>query len=185
MWDRADLYGAMKKTSGIFLIVPCWRDVSAQVMRFFNLAGAKSDLVKGLTESQAFTYAFWTVVLLTTIYNLPQEEALDKGYLVEYVFWILYVLVAAFGYREAYMANGGANGRDFLKRIACLGWVIGFRVLLPFVFVFIGYYVVAESISLDLESQAFVAVESFLSLLIEGLYWFLVSKNMRSLKHLA
>ena len=114
----------------------------------FNLARAREDLVKGLTETEAFKYAFGSILVLSFFNYLPPcQEQTD--YPIEYMFWLFFLLVTAAGYRESYIANGGANGVDFLPRVACLGWVIGCLLVLPVFLLLVTFLVVASIIGID------------------------------------
>ena len=79
-------------------------------MRFLNLAGAKNDLNLGLSQSEIFTYSFWTILLQSFMF-LPVEDQIVNG--SEYFFGILLIVVTAVGYRECFLANGGNNGVEF------------------------------------------------------------------------
>jgi len=105
-------------------------------MRFLNIKKAKSDIAQGrLSESMIFKYALMNMLVVSIFSDLPVErEAIDP---VEYIFYLYYVGISVIGYWACYLANGGKSGKDFLPNIACLGWVMGCRLILPFIIAFI------------------------------------------------
>ena len=121
---------------------------------------------------------------------LPVENKVVNG--SEYFLGILIIVVTAVGYRECFLANGGNNGVDFLPRVACLGWVVGWRILIPFAFIFIAYMSVVIFYTWDmsvdvadtfLEGQLNMFVTDVLTLLGEAVFWVFLIKNIRTLKH--
>ena len=159
-------------------------------MRFLNLAGAKNDLNLGLSQSEIFTYSFWTILLQSFMF-LPVEDQIVNG--SEYFFGILLIVVTAVGYRECFLANGGNNGVEFLPRTACLGWIIGWRVAIPFAVLyaiyFLGVLFYTSDMSADVadaffEGQLNMFITDSLVLMGEFIYWLLLSRHLRSLRHM-
>ena len=116
-------------------------------MRFFSLSKAKKDIKDGLSESEIFSYAFWYLLLISFLTLLPASSHNPESF--EYFFWILCVVLEAFGLRECFFANGGNSGNNFLPRIVCLGWVVGCRVLVPSMLLYIIYLVFAIATGTD------------------------------------
>ena len=153
-------------------------------MRFFNLSAAEEDLISGIPEAQVFAYAFWTVVLMSIVYWIPFEDL--NVYASEYVFGITCLAIAAVGYRQCFYANGGNKGKDFLSRMACLGWVVGWRTFVPFAIIaFVGWiafgvYVGEQDLDVMLESQELVLFEGVLLTFAEIVYWSFLKKSMHN-----
>ena len=156
------------------------------LVRFFNLSAAEEDLISGIPEAQVFTYAFWTVVLMSIVYWIPFEDL--TVYASEYVFGITCLAIAAVGYRQCFYANGGNKGKDFLSRMACLGWVVGWRTFVPFVIValvgWIAFAVYAGDQDFDvlLESQEMLFFDGVLFTFAEIMYWSFLKKSMHDVR---
>ena len=149
-------------------------------MRFFNLSAAKEDLISGMTEAQVFAYAFWWYVLVSPVFFIPLEDL--TVYAFEYVFGIACIAIVI-GFRQCFIANGGNNGKDFLPRMACLGWVVGWRTLVPFLVIAMLGWILVEvnmgSQSFDvLDSQEVVFVDGILFAVAEIVYWFYLKRSM-------
>ena len=155
-------------------------------MRFFNLSAAEEDLISGMPEAQVFAYAFWAFVLLSPVSFIPFEDL--TVYASEYVFGITGIAIAAVGYRQCFYANGGNKGKDFLSRMACLGWVVGWRTFVPFAIIaFVGWiafgvYVGEQDFDVMLESQELVFFEGVLFTFAEIVYWSCLNKSMHNVR---
>lgn len=155
------------------------------LMRFFNLSAAEQDLINGASESQTFAYAFWTVVLGTAAI-MPFEDLTVHA--SEYFFGVTDIAIAAVGFRQCFCANGGNNGNNFLPRMACLGWVVGWRTFVPFSIValagwiVIGVYTGTGFDETFLESREVVLFDGILFTLAEITYWSFLKKSVRDVK---
>ena len=148
-------------------------------MRFFNLSAAKQDLIHGVSEAQIFAYAFWTVTLMEIV-SLPYLGPLvdldaDAS---EFLFRIIFIVITVVGYRQCFYANGGNSGKDFLSRMACLGWVVCWRTLVPFVAFSLIAWGAFDSNNISLESQEVVLFDNLLTTFALTLYWIVLKKNV-------
>jgi len=103
----------------------------------------RDDLVHNrVPASDLAIYAFLVAGVSLPIW-VPghAEHSLPSGVFALGVF-LGHLVVAAYGTRACYIANGGPTGHDFLNRFIPLGWVVGVRfalllaipvTLLPFV----------------------------------------------------
>ena len=144
------------------------------LVRFFNLSAAEEDLISGIPEAQVFAYAFWTVVLMSILYWIPFEDL--NVHASEYVFGITGLAIAAVGYRQCFYANGGNKGKDFLSRMACLGWVVGWRRCVPVTIIALVGWIAFGGYMGELEFD--VVLESQEVLFFDGVLFYICRNNV-------
>jgi hypothetical protein len=91
----------------------------------------RDDLVHNRVSPTDFAiYAFLIANVAIPIW-VPQRAALDTYSMVfNYGVAIGHLVIAAYGTRVCYVANGSSTGRDFLNRFISLGWIVGVRLAL-------------------------------------------------------
>lgn len=148
-------------------------------MRFFSLSKAKKDIKDGLSESEIFSYAFGSMLLVTLLFLLPDSNHESESF--EYFFWILCVVLEAFGFRECFFANGGNSGNNFLPRIACLGWVVGWRVYFPSALLYLIYFVFAIATGTEegYQDKLITWLWTMAEIII---YWLYLASQLRALR---
>ena len=148
-------------------------------MRFFSLSKAKKDIKDGLSESEIFSYAFGSMLLVTLLFLLPESNHESESF--EYFFWILCVVLEAFGFRECFFANGGNSGNNFLPRIACLGWVVGWRVYFPSALLYLIYFVFAIATGTE-EGYQHELITWLWTMAEIIIYWLYLASQLRALR---
>jgi hypothetical protein len=91
----------------------------------------RDDLVHNrVPPSDLAIYAFLVAGVSLPIW-VPEhtEHGLPSGLFALGAF-LGHLVVAAYGTRTCYIANGGSTGHDFLNRFIPLGWVVGVRFAL-------------------------------------------------------
>ncbi|WP_152996235.1 hypothetical protein [Pseudoalteromonas sp. H105] len=110
------------------------------LMYFWKIESLKSDLREGnLTQSNDLKYLAGTLVLFV-LASFPS----DTVNLFDYFNILLGVLSVICGTALCFFANGGNQGSDFLRRYLSISWVVGIRLLVTTVPIFILIYVVVE-----------------------------------------
>ena len=108
-------------------------------MHLINIRGLKHDLAAGrVTSYEVAIYLFLTASGGFPIWYFADKPEADsfKEMLIGFAFSAASLLVAYFGFRACYYANGGLSGNSFADRFLSIGFVVGLRlslVLIPVV----------------------------------------------------
>jgi hypothetical protein len=138
-------------------------------MYFWNITKLKEEIRGGgPSENECFKYLLAFGIFFALLSSAPKSrENSESVPVLLSALALVGIVVAAVTY--CYQMNGGAAGRDFLKRFISIAWVIGWRsllvafpVLLGIVFVFV--YLFHPSTR---EAQYF-------GLIVGTVYWFFV-----------
>jgi len=138
-------------------------------MYFWNITKLKDEIRGGgPSENEGFKYLLAFAIFFALLSTAPksQEEG-EPALLLLSAFAMVGILSAAVIY--CYQMNGGAAGRDFLKRFLSIAWVIGWRSLLVAFPVLIGIIYVFVYIF-----YPSYRVGRYFGLLIGTVYWFIV-----------
>ena len=114
---------------------------------------------------------------------IPVEDAEFDGWYVASM--VASVLILVLGLRAAYKANGGAEGPDFAGRLLALGWVLGVRLMLLWLVLFIALMVLAvAAAAADQEPSDFVitATAVAFALLASGIFFWRLAHHLRDLR---
>lgn len=100
-------------------------------MYILDASRLRDDLVHNRVSTADFAiYAFLVAGVSLPIWVPHRAQPYSWSVALEYGASIAHLVVAAYGTRACYIANGRSAGRDFLNRFVSLGWVIGARVAL-------------------------------------------------------
>lgn len=99
---------------------------------------------RSLRDDEALPYLILESVVLT-IFSLDiSSDGLDA---FEMATVCLSVIIVIGGLYHVYEQNGGREGYDFVQKYFILGWIVGVRIFLAFIPVFIVSFVVAVNLS--------------------------------------
>ena len=99
---------------------------------------------RSLRDDEALPYLILESVVLT-IFSLDiSSDGLDA---FEMATVGLSVIIVIGGLYHVYEQNGGREGYDFVQKYFILGWIVGVRIFLAFIPVFIVSFVVAVNLS--------------------------------------
>ena len=108
--------------------------MSNKIIRFFSTKSVKDKIANGtLSEKQSFIY-FYLILMFDTISSVQQCIAIagKQPTLLDWVnIWGLLVINAV-GLIILFLANGGSNGRDFLKKYFSLSFTVGYKYAIIF-----------------------------------------------------
>ncbi|MFI0376533.1 MAG: hypothetical protein ACH253_10220 [Candidatus Thiodiazotropha sp.] len=157
-------------------------------MRILNITALAKDLANDeISEKKGMHYflASSLLILFVTYYSMWW------GVVRDWIFYFELVIVAVitvFGCLNAFEANGGNEGRDFVKRAVCLSVPAGVRVNVVSVLFGLGLYLSAgqifTSISFGDPSRAYMLI-SYAGFVGFNIYfwWLLVNGFQRVLQH--
>lgn len=96
------------------------------MMYWWKLDPLCADLAAGrLTETDRFAYYFAVSALTTVLLMVPRESPDTPEAWIDLVASSLALIVGMWLW---FQANGGSKGHDFLARVMALSWVIGLRL---------------------------------------------------------
>ncbi len=111
-------------------------------MYFWNITKLKEEIRGGgPSENECFKYLLAFGIFFALLSSAPTSlEKREPALFFLSAFAMIGIVIAAVTY--CYKMNGGAAGRDFLKRFLSIAWVVGWRALLVAFPVLIGIIIV-------------------------------------------
>ena len=153
--------------------------------RFWNTAAIVRDLsVEQVSEADAVKYAVATGLSWTLANYYSAWVGGYRGWIL--VYELITVLgVTTLGTYECFRANGGVEGKNFLRNFACVGWPIGFKLLLLGVVIGIAmYYGFPLWVGATFRDPAFVymVISFFVSVFLAVAFYWRISVHLATLR---
>ena len=138
-------------------------------MYFWNITKLKEEIRGGgPSENECFKYLLAFGIFFALLSSAPKSrENSEPVPVLLSALALVGIVVAAVTY--CYQMNGGAAGRDFLKRFLAIAWVIGWRSLLVGVPVLLGIVFVFVYLFHPDKREA-----QYFGLIVGAVYWFFV-----------
>ena len=119
-------------------------------MYFINIKQLKKEIInKDFTEKDRFIYMFIYIMGFNIIFALfflsSYENALPIT-MLDYFDNISTVLITGAGTYYLFKANGGDDGEDFLGRYFSITWVVGIRLLLPYLILSSFIFIIMDAV---------------------------------------
>ncbi len=146
-------------------------------MYIFRIKKLRQQLAgQGLSEKHALFYYLATAILSALTYEAVANSPGSGGPMVpvDYLDGGLDLVFTTVGIIWCYVQNGGAEGKEFLKRIVPIGWVMFWRLMLggliPFTILIgaLNWYATGEFGRPETESVLEVIIHNGLFL---GMFW--------------
>jgi len=156
---------------------------------FWNLRSLRTSLISPPLPWEQCGY----LAGLFLIWGLPIPTAIALGSVSEDNFAIDFasLAIALGGVRFAYGCNGGASGRDFAVRVVAIAWVVGVRFTVMLLALSLLAIYPGMSLAVEFASRLNIAVDDgaktastvllYGALAMQGLYWWVVGRQIRGI----
>ena len=127
----------------------------------------------GLSEQQAFRYYLATAIFSAVLYEIVANGPPSEPKPVDLLDAAMYFTFTIGGIIWCYRQNGGADGRDFLRRIVPIGWVMFWRlvgVVIPF-FIIVGAIDWYQTGKFGRPGSEMAILIIIMNCLFGGMYW--------------
>jgi len=152
---------------------------------FWDTSAVVRDLsIENVSESDAVKYAVATGLSWSLAHYIALWIGVDRSWALVYEFLVVLV-VTAFGTYECYRANGGPDGKNFLRNFFCIAWPVGFKLfLLGWVIGIQMYYGFPTWVGTTFRDPAFAytALSLFLSASLAVAYYWRISVHLTRLQ---
>ena len=128
---------------------------------------------EGLNEQQAFRYYLATAIFSAILYEIVANGPSSEFKPVDLLDMAMYFTFTIGGIIWCYRQNGGADGRDFLRRIVPIGWVMFWRLVglvIPF-FIIVGAIDWYQTGKFGRPGSEMAILIIIMNCLFGGMYW--------------